>query len=345
LKFPRGYAAFFITPSTKFGYNSTVDAQTVYWVREYTTTSHSSPGSIERANTSGTMWEQVVPSDRPYGVTVDLGRRWVYWTTLVRTINRSAPGDALGTALPFEGGPVWKNLRRIVVDPEEGYLYWIQLDDNADFWIRRAQPPLLDPIENLVFQPGGVTCCGIYDLAIDSVGRKIYWDLLLEGEIKRANLDGTFVETVASGLNSPSVVAVDQDDAALYWLAEPASGSLHLFRAGLDGSAIEDLGYIPVTYTRPFGIDEHNNVAYFFDGYEEGDECNLVRLDLDTLESETLPIQSCWARDLVVANTDPICTMPAAFGDVTAPFDDRDVLRHAIAERETARPNIVRTEA
>ncbi len=76
--------------------------------------------------------------------------------------------------------------------------------------------------------------------------QKIYWT---DGEkIRRANLDGSNIEEVVTGLSFPLGIALDQGAGKLYW-ADSAAGKIQ--RADLDGSNTEDL---VIGLPKPYGI-------------------------------------------------------------------------------------------
>ncbi|MCO5242929.1 MAG: LamG domain-containing protein [Anaerolineae bacterium] len=71
-------------------------------------------------------------------------------------------------------------------------------------------------------------------LAFDTPRAKMYW--VSGAKIMRANLDGTAIETVLTGLTSPRRVALNSGAGKLYW-NEPTK----IKRANLDGSGVETL--------------------------------------------------------------------------------------------------------
>ncbi|MDE0087577.1 MAG: SMP-30/gluconolactonase/LRE family protein, partial [Candidatus Poribacteria bacterium] len=73
---------------------------------------------------------------------------------------------------------------------------------------------------------------------------KIYWtDGSWEGKIRRANLDGSGIEDLITGLTWPSDLALDVSGGKMYWIVEDYVGfwQSKIQRANLDGSGIEDL--------------------------------------------------------------------------------------------------------
>ncbi len=72
---------------------------------------------------------------------------------------------------------------------------------------------------------------------------KVYWTTL-EGKVQRADLDGSNIEDVVTGLGLPEAVAVDVRGGKLYWSDNIGFGYSHVAkiqRANLDGSAVETL--------------------------------------------------------------------------------------------------------
>ena len=71
---------------------------------------------------------------------------------------------------------------------------------------------------------------------------QIYWVDFEAGKIQRANLDGSDVEDLVSGLDGPHYIVFDKDSSKMYW-TEGRFGDLFgkIQRANLDGSNVEDL--------------------------------------------------------------------------------------------------------
>ncbi len=73
-------------------------------------------------------------------------------------------------------------------------------------------------------------------------GGKMYWTDPGAGKIQRANLDGSDIEDVITGLDSVRDIEVDPSGGKIYWLE---AGQIR--RANLDGSGIEDIDVGPVS--------------------------------------------------------------------------------------------------
>ena len=166
----------------------------VYWTDE-------GQAKIQRANLDGSNVEDVVTSaGTPRGVVVTGGK--VYWTnrTGVKIQRANLDGTSVEILLDTNDGLVLPTA--LALDPVGSKLYW---SDTSKDKIQRAN---LDgsSIEDLVT---GVP--RVLGLAIDYFNDKIYWTD--EGEapevIKRANTDGTMVETlINTGLTFPDGIAL-----------------------------------------------------------------------------------------------------------------------------------------
>ena len=72
-----------------------------------------------------------------------------------------------------------------------------------------------------------------------STYRILYWADSEAGKIQRANLDGSEVQTIVSGLEDPEGIALDVGSGKIYWTEWES-----VKRANLDGSQIESLGTV-----------------------------------------------------------------------------------------------------
>jgi hypothetical protein len=86
--------------------------------------------------------------------------------------------------------------------------------------------------------------CGLVALGLflGSVGQarsdSIRWSDFNGGKIRRANLDGSGLETLVEGLASPALLALDFAGGLMYWTN---AGSGDIRRANLDGSGEQTL--------------------------------------------------------------------------------------------------------
>lgn len=118
----------------------------------------------------------------------------------------------------------------------------------------------------------------------DEAGAKVYWTHgSTPGTIRRANLDGSEMQLLVSGLKLPRGIAVDPVHGKIYWVqAPPAGNALGLLkRANLDGTSIEtvysDDPYDPtLSYVGKPTVDPVNGYVYFC----ARGEIRRARLDL-----------------------------------------------------------------
>ncbi len=170
------------------------------------------------------------------GVVFDPSDRKVYWTRGDEVVpnsglvERSAVEPIMVEEVVSQAGTL---LGGVDVDPFARKVYWTVREPGGmgTSKIRRAD---LDGqnVEDLI--------AGLdepHDLALDLIGRKVYWTDFGAGKIWRANLvDGQNRENVVSGQSAPVGIDVDWDAGKMYW-AEAGAGKVH--RANLDGSTIE----------------------------------------------------------------------------------------------------------
>jgi hypothetical protein len=119
-----------------------------------------------------------------------------------------------------------------------GFAYWV---DRTSDLIQRA-PLNGGPVETLLDLKtiyGGVSQqYSPRALAIDSAGGKMYWTDQTADRIQRANLDGSNVETIVSGLVDLLGIELDTNARKMYWVD---AASQKIQRANLDGSAVQDV--------------------------------------------------------------------------------------------------------
>jgi hypothetical protein len=84
-------------------------------------------------------------------------------------------------------------------------------------------------------------------MALDVAGGKMYWSDYGTNYVQRANLDGTGVETLVTGLGNPRQIALDLSAGKMYW---SDNGTDKIQRANLDGTSVEDL----IVTSNAFGI-------------------------------------------------------------------------------------------
>ena len=91
---------------------------------------------------------------------------------------------------------------------------------------------------------------------------KMYWTDVGTDKIQRANLDGSGVEDLVTGLDHPHRIALDMGNGKMYW-TDGVTDKIQ--RANLDGSGVEDL--VASGLNDPVGIalDLDNSKMYWTD--------------------------------------------------------------------------------
>ena len=120
-------------------------------------------------------------------------------------------------------------------------------------------------------------------LDIDPAGGKMYWTDSAGGVIRRANLNGSSVETVVSGFTGAGLrgIAIDSSAGKMYW-ADFAAQKIQ--RANLDGSGVQDLITGSASGVRELKLDTAAGKIYWADLGEHA----IRRANLDGTNVETL---------------------------------------------------------
>lgn len=172
-------------------------------------------------------------------VAVDPVNAQVYWGLADGAIRRSNL-DGSGVVTLVSGTAA--RAVDIALDFAGGWMYWANFPDDV---IYRAD-----------LSGGGVTTLvtgqfNVSGITLDLAGGKMYWvNQTGNGQIRRANLDGTNIETlINSGLTGPIDITLDITGGRMYW-AEYAGARIR--RANLDGSNMQNLA---TGATNAAGID------------------------------------------------------------------------------------------
>ncbi|MDZ4780454.1 MAG: hypothetical protein SGJ19_09405, partial [Planctomycetia bacterium] len=238
--------------------------------------------SLQSANDDGGGLAALVTDvAQPRGMAVDSVNQFAYWTE---------PGSLAIRRVSLDGSDVEETVAEvrngaagIAVDLTTGKVYWTDSDNseiNAAIRggkIRRAnldgsQPE--DVVATDLLHPGGI--------AVDSIENKVYWSdveghLDGSGRILRANLDGSNVETLLTGIDEATGLALDQRARTLYW-AESATGRIQ--RANLDGSGLETILEVPATTV---ALNVETDTLYWTEG-----SGNVKRARLDGSDPFTI---------------------------------------------------------
>ena len=193
----------------------------------------------------------------------------------------------------------------IDLDPENRKMYWAVsgLLDSSTPRVEFRRADMNGSQDEYQFgwrQPSAVEDLWIVptDLALDVDAGKIYWTargeryiqlkLETQGLIQRANLDGSHMETLISGLQDvPREIALDVARGKMYWLSR---GNIE--QANLDGTNVESALPQPSSLSS-LVLDADASTLY---GTSNGE---IHRISLDTAHTETL-LQGIGASDLAI---------------------------------------------
>lgn len=252
-------------------------AQHMYWTDTVART-------ISRANIDGTNRQTIISSGLtgPRGITLDLEDGKIYWTDEGRNVVERSNLNGTGREVLVGGlhGP-----RGIALDKAAGKMYWVDrladrvqrsdLDgQNVETLIGTG---LTDPLQIALDLPSGylyvtdtespgsqdgrilragldgsglITLVGglgdPIGIALDLNAGKMYWNDSAARTIRRANLDGSSVETlVSSGLVYALGLALDLQGGKIYWTdsvtVDSTTADARIQRSNLNGTNVETL--------------------------------------------------------------------------------------------------------
>jgi DNA-binding beta-propeller fold protein YncE len=254
----------------------------------YPTFSH---GYLRKVNTDGTGLQTLVNTgDGLRGVAVDRAAGKIYWTDVNAdaiwrcNLNGTGVEDLVTAGLEFP--------MAIDLNPLNRKLYW------GDQGLNLIGCANLDGSNPAVLLDTSFSS----GLAVDAVHGKIYWSTSItgtQGEIRRANLDGSGIETVVTGAGKPATIAVDVAGGKVYWTDYVLDV---VRRANLDGTGVEDL-FVVGANLNPGGIalDLPGGKVYW------GQDVSLppyvgkiMRMNLDGSDPEDVAVNLGMVTDLVL---------------------------------------------
>ena len=265
-----------VTVSSEFVYTPLTDPifSHIYWTDWFT-------GTISRANLDGTAVETLVTGlDTPRGIALDVAGGKMYWTDYElfgddsgKIQRANLDGSNIETLVSGSDG-----LFGIALDVASSKMYWTSYDgihradldgSNAAILIARSDSG----------RPNGI--------ALDVAGGKMYWASGYSPiAIRCANLDGSNIETLVTGLDEPQHVALDTARGKVYWADEDWTADTgKIQRANLDGSNVETI--IP-------GLDSPEGIALYLANDKlywtehSGTYAGINRANLDGTNIETI---------------------------------------------------------
>ncbi len=214
----------------------------------------SSIGLIDQMDLDGsnlvTIYSEAAAA--PWALALDLDASELYWSDLATLEILRSTLLGQNVEVLVAGVRSWG----IALDPPNDLMYWNT--DISDVFVSGIYRSAMDGTNpELVIPSDGRPA---YAIAMDTVNRKLYWTITTGTPrlIRRANLDGSAVETVVEFFDIPAPVALALDvaDDRLYWSAIDIVNGLSqpwVGRSRLDGSEVEVL-YQPASPIEADGI-------------------------------------------------------------------------------------------
>ena len=120
------------------------------------------------------------------------------------------------------------------------------------------------------------------------------------GKIRRVNLDGTNIEDIVTGLDTPNAIALDVADRKMYWTSSDRFAEANIIqRANLDGTNIEDI-VTGLDYLFGIALDVANRKMYWI--HRDGETRKIQRANLDGTNIEDIITGYLFGIALDVAN-------------------------------------------
>ncbi|MCY3669433.1 MAG: hypothetical protein OXH81_27595 [Gemmatimonadetes bacterium] len=146
-----------------------------------------------------------------------------------------------------------------------------------------AEPLLEGRVRLSSGQPAVGVQVRLFDLADMSQTPQMYWTHQTDetegtGKIQRANLDGSNIETLISGLDKPFGLALDVTGGKVYWTGQDKIQRAKIQRANLDGSNIEAL---VTAFPLGLALDLSGDKMY----WTGGDKIQRANLDGSNIET------------------------------------------------------------
>jgi len=167
----------------------------------------------------------------------------------------------------------------ISVDLDGEFIYWTE-PSAAGTSIKRAD---LDGSNVTVLLDEDFSARG---LTLDLTNEKMYWaNLMNEGQLLRANLDGTELEVLVAGDEDGVTdgildVALDLENEHIYWVRTGA-----IMRSGMDGENVEEAVEI-TSFVQPSAIELNTRDGYIY--WVDTSEESIMRAGMDNGVAEIL---------------------------------------------------------
>ncbi len=146
----------------------------------------------------------------------------------------------------------------IDLDQENNMIFWSETGKVLSYNLSTGKINLIKS-----YEPEGAFTTNITALAIDQVNNKLYWINAGDGQIERADPDGSNFEVVFSSsvqISSSYAMDVDPDNEKIYW-----SGIEYIRRVGYDGTGAENIITDDIFQPEGVFVDTDNDKLYWAD--------------------------------------------------------------------------------
>jgi len=244
----------------------------IYWTAVYAPTPQFpiGYGEIWRANLDGSDAAIIIPNglSAPWPLVADVSTHKIYWgdVNLQHIRRANLDGTSIETVVsgPFN---FIEDPAGLAIDPQNQLLYW------TDFNVKKlACTNLITHTTTTLVTTGTVIPFGV-DLDLDA--GLVYWVETGAGRLRRAQLNGSNVQDVLTGLSNPRDLALDLEHGRVYWNL----GNGNMWRANLDGTNSERIDF-GSTSDGFLTLDRLDRKLYYLD-YR-----GIVRADLDGTHRE-----------------------------------------------------------
>jgi len=243
----------------------------MYWV-------DSGTDRIRRSNLDGSEVETILAwywHRSLKAIALDLAASKLYWTDHLGVHRADLDGsDVEERLIP---NSYHNNLPGIAIDSTRGKLYWTEDDYRPIVWRADLDGANAEDVVRLE-EPG--LAAGI---ALDVAGGKVYWVEPWSRRIRRANFDGSEVETsVSVDGELPERIALDAVGGKIYWTDGETRA---IQRANLDGSSIETIAGPTTSVPRGIALNLTDGWVYWTESWKQP---AIKRATLDGTEIEAV---------------------------------------------------------
>jgi len=204
----------------------------------------------------------------PRDVAVDVAGGRLYWTDATDGAVRSANLNGSGIVTHTYSLNTWF-LDGIRIDAGGAMMYFVDYGSVIGGFIFRVafsdvlKVKLADPIDGGL-QPIVSDQVGPRRIVLDVANGHLYWTNELTGKIQRADLDGSDVLSIHTGLDAPYALAIDLASQKIYWSENGPPKAIR--RSDFNGTSVETLQSVGLGQVLDLEIELSAGRMLFSDG-------------------------------------------------------------------------------